>query len=131
MSKAVSVRPQYHFRPSPEGLLAWDVRRLIALSAALPVEQVALDSIDEIDETWWYDHDTPTVRSVVDHMRLVRQADISYPILLCANGRLMDGMHRVARALLSGRATIASKRFDATPDPDYVGIAPKDLPYKS
>lgn len=124
------IRAQYHFRPGPNGLRAWDVRKLIALSEVLPTQQVPLSAIQEIDETWWYDHDTPTVRSVVGHMRLVRQADlVGYPILLCAEGRLMDGMHRVARALLSGRDTIAARQFQITPEPDYVGVAPDDLPY--
>jgi len=124
-----AVRAQYHFRPSPDGLQAWDVRKLITASAHLTPEQRLLSQIQEIDETWWYDFDTPTVRSIVGHMRLLRQVDLSYPILLCADGRLMDGMHRVARALLSGRETIAARQFLATPPPDFVGVAPQDLPY--
>ena len=63
-------------------------------------------------------------------MRLVRAADVSFPILLCAEGRLMDGMHRVARALLSNRETIAARRFTKTPEPDFIGVAPSDLPYE-
>lgn len=124
------IRPQYHFRPGPNGLQAWDVRKLIAASAALDIQQVPLASLQEIDETWRYDHDSPTVRSVVDHMRLVRAADVSFPILLCADGRLMDGMHRVARALLSNRETIAARRFPETPAPDFIGVAPSNLPYE-
>lgn len=129
MTDLTGIRAQYHFRPGPQGLRAWDVRQLVRASQALDAQQVHLDTIAEIDETWWYDHDTPTVRSIVDHMRLVRQADLSYPILLCANGRLMDGMHRVARALIAGRETIAAKRFLVTPEPDFVGVDPQDLPY--
>lgn len=41
--------PQYHFRPSEDGLLAWDVRRLIALSEALPAEAVPFSAMGEMD----------------------------------------------------------------------------------
>jgi hypothetical protein len=39
------VRKQYNFRPSADGLDAWDVDNLIAASSELPVKDVALDSI--------------------------------------------------------------------------------------
>ncbi len=32
-----AIRAQYHFRASEQGLLAWDVRRLVRLSRDLPV----------------------------------------------------------------------------------------------
>jgi hypothetical protein len=41
----------------------------------------------------------------------------------------MDGMHRVARALLDGRSTIAAVRFEAPLEPDYRNCRPEDLPY--
>ncbi|HEG4446175.1 TPA: hypothetical protein SD616_001414, partial [Aeromonas hydrophila] len=37
-----AIRAQYHFRASEQGLLAWDVRRLVRLSRDLPVQAVAL-----------------------------------------------------------------------------------------
>jgi hypothetical protein len=35
-------------------------------------------------------------------MRLIDQADLAFPIILASNGAVMDGMHRVAKALLRG-----------------------------
>src|SRR5437763_1257126 len=43
-------RKQYYFRPAARGLLAWDVDRLIELSARLPRFRVPLASIRELDE---------------------------------------------------------------------------------
>ena len=43
----LSIRAQYHFRDSPEGLLAWDVRRLVRRSRGLPVQAVPLAQITE------------------------------------------------------------------------------------
>jgi hypothetical protein len=125
------MRKQYHFWPGAEGLDAWDVDRLIELSSGLPIIDVALDSIDEIDSVYWFDdrQERPTVRHVVDHVRLIVQADLSYPIVLGYDGRVMDGMHRIARAMLEGRETIQAVRFIAHPEPDYVNCRPEELPY--
>ncbi len=71
----------------------------------------------------------PTVREVVGHLRLVLDADLSHPVILGSDGRLMDGMHRIARTLLEGRAEIAAVRFAEDPEPDHRGVRPDDLPY--
>ncbi len=125
------MRKQYHFWPGERGLDAWDVDRLIELSSALPVRDVKLDSIDEIDSVYWFDDrvDRPTVRRVVDHVRLIEGVDVSHPIILGVDGRVMDGMHRIAKALLEGRSTISAVRFEDHPDPDYRNCRPEDLPY--
>lgn len=125
------MRTQYHFWPGEEGFDAWDVARLIRLAEGLPVVDVALDSIAEVDTVYWFHgtDDQPTVRSIVGHVRLIRDVDPSYPIILGSDGRVMDGMHRVARALLEGRRTISAVRFSTHPDPDYRNCQPGDLPY--
>ena len=41
----------------------------------------------------------------------------------------MDGMHRVVRALLEGRATISAVQFEVHPDPDLRNCRPDELPY--
>ena len=125
------MRKQYHFWPSAKGLAAWDVDRLIELSSGFPRERVALSSIREIDEVYWFDdeHERPTCRKVLSHFHLIEEADLSFPIILAADGRVMDGMHRVAKALLEGRKEIEAVRFEQNPEPDYVGCEPKDLPY--
>ncbi len=125
------IRSQYHFRPSADGLLAWNVGRLIALSQGLPVERIALSRIAEVDENHWYaaEGQAPTCRSILGHIALIEAADLSFPILLDAGGRLMDGMHRVCKAIRRGESHIAAVRFPETPPPDHIGQRPEDLPY--
>jgi len=124
------LRKQYHFRPGPDGLRAWDIHRLIALAESLPVIEVPLAAIRELDETYWFDHGyAPTCRAIAEHARLIQEVDVSFPIILSADGRVMDGMHRVAKALLLNRDSLPAKRFTHDLAPDYVGIAPDDLPY--
>jgi hypothetical protein len=126
------MRKQYHFWPSEPGpgLDAWDVDRLILLSRGLPVHDVAVEAIGEVDTAYWFDEtSSPTVRAIVEHLRLVNEVDCSYPVILSADGRVMDGMHRIARALLEGRETVAAVRFSEPVPPDHQHCRPKDLPY--
>ena len=125
------MRKQYHFRNGLDGLLAWDVDKLIALAKGIEPEMLALDEIRELDEAYWYDvgGDAPTCRSIAAHVRLIADADLAYPIIVCPRGRVMDGMHRVVKALAAGHASIAACRLVALPPPDFVGIDPDDLDY--
>lgn len=126
------MRKQYHFWPGQKGLDAWDVDRLIELTKELPVFDLAIDSIDEINTTYWYEaggSTKPTVASIAEHARYINEADLAYPIILAASGRVMDGMHRVAKALLQGHKTLKAVQFSQTPPPDYTNCSPVDLPY--
>lgn len=127
------IRPQYHLRPGPQGLQAWDVRKLIELAAAQQLQPrlVALSAIAELDQCYWFSEpgDKPTPRAIAEHMKLVEAADTAYPILLDAEGRLMDGMHRAVKRLVQGHEDILALRLHVTPAPDFVGVNPDDLPY--
>ena len=125
------MRKQYYFRPSDHGFDAWDVDHLIELLADLPVTEVPLTSIRELDTVHWFGADGApyTVRVLVRHMELVNQADLAYPVILGTEGQVMDGMHRVARCLLEGRATVPAVQFVAQPEPDHRNVDPEDLPY--
>lgn len=131
MREGLEVRKQYHFQPSEKGLQAWDVDRLVELSRELPRKRVTVQSIREIDEVYWFDgeENLPTCRQVLLHMRLVEETDLRYPIIMGADGRVMDGMHRVVKALSQDLVDIEAVQFDEDPAPDYVGRKPSELPY--
>ena len=123
------MRKQYFFRPSPEGLCAWDVDRLVRLARDLPVHAVPLSRIRELDEPVFGEGEPPTWRSFVAHLQLVDAAELRYPIILAADGTVMDGRHRVAKALREGRSAVDAVQFPEDPPPDYVGCRPEELPY--
>ena len=104
--------------------------RLVELSSHLPRKRVPLREIRELDEEWFGEDEHPTWRAMVDHMRLIEDADGSFPIILSASGAVMDGMHRVAKAVLQGRDVIEAVQFDEDPEPDHVGLGPDVLPYE-
>jgi hypothetical protein len=122
------MRKQYHFRPGPAGLRAWDVDRLVSMSKHLIPQLVPIADIREVDETYW--GATMTCRQVADHARLIQEADLTFPVILSSDGRISDGMHRVLKAILVGRSHISVLRFSSDPIPDYVGVDPNDLPYE-
>ncbi len=125
------IRPQYYFRQSDKGLLAWDIRRLVELTRDLPIEEIQLADIAELDETHWYEHegDSPTCRSLLQHMQLIDEVDLSDPIILDQDGRVMDGMHRVCKAIREGKDKVPAVRFVTNPEPNFVGCDPNELPY--
>src|SRR5882762_7690913 len=118
------VRKQYYFRPSPRGLLAWDVDRLVELSRHLPRKHIPLTAIRELDEAVSGDGETLTWRSMLEHMKLIEEADLSFPIILSSDGQVMDGRHRAVKAASQGRTEIEVVQFDHDPEPDHVGLGP-------
>ena len=60
------MRKQYYYRASDRGVLAWDVDRLIQLSADLQRKTVPLARISELDDSWCGEHEPPTWRSMLD-----------------------------------------------------------------
>lgn len=105
--------------------------RLVALASDLPRESVPLSVIRELDEAYWSGGgEAMTCREVAEHARLIEEADFRFPVILSPDGRVMDGMHRVAKALLLGRTEIDVVRLRTEPEPDHVAVAPDSLPYE-
>ncbi len=126
----MNLHQQYHFRQSDKGLLAWDVLKLIELSSDFDVVQVPLKDISELDETYWFGLGAPPIsKDIAQHAKQIYEADLSYPIILCPEGRVMDGMHRVCKAFLESRATISAVKFTELHEPEYIGKQPHELPY--
>ena len=124
------MRKQYHLRPTERGRLIWDVHRLVELSADLPRREVPLEAIRELDENFWFQDDAvPTCRAIAEHAILIQETDLRYPIILSADGRVMDGMHRVAKAFMQGLKTISAVQFTEDPPPDYIDVDLDSLPY--
>ena len=125
------MRKQYHFRPTEGGTLIWDVDRLVELSKSLPIADVPICEIGELDETFWFDtnDEQPTCRRIALHAKLINETDLKHPIILSQDGRVMDGMHRVCKALIEGKGTILAVRFEVDPEPDHIDVSPNDLPY--
>ena len=90
----------------------WSVARLFALSKDLPVMRIPLNHLNI-----YYKYSNLTLRELVGHMKSVNDADLKYPIILDEDGEVMDGRHRLMKALLEGKKTIKAVRFEENPVP--------------
>ena len=74
-------------------------------------------------------HSYPTTQDIIEHMQLIQEADLAYPIILCSQGRLMDGMHRVGKARILGKEFISVVQFALDPEPDFINLDEDNLTY--
>jgi hypothetical protein len=95
------------------GRHTWSVPRLFELSRDLPVMDVPISHLNT-----WFSYEKLTLREMVMHMSAVNAADMTKPIILDEDGVLMDGRHRLMKAMLLGLESIKAVRFDENPLPD-------------
>ena len=85
---------------------------MFELSRGLPVMEIPLDHLN-----LYYRYEKLTLREMVTHFRAVQDADLNMPIILDEDGELMDGRHRLMKAMLTGAETIKAVRFQENPAP--------------
>jgi hypothetical protein len=104
------------------------VERLWKLAGDLPVKPIPLTGLDDLDRVGWHgqprNYGRLTCREVADHARRIQEADVSQPILLSAEGHLLDGFHRLAKAYLLGLAEVPAVQFERNPEPDRLRPLP-------
>ena len=69
---------------------------------------------------WAVGYGSSATPGQVMHMKAVNDADLKRPIILDEDGELMDGRHRLMKAMLLGKKTIKAVRFDENPSPCQV-----------
>ena len=124
------MREQYHFRKIDGKTHIWDINKLLSTLNNHPITQIPLNTIQELNENYWFsDHATITTQDIIEHMKLVNETDLSFPILMCPDYLIMDGMHRVAKAVLDNREYINAYVLSIMPQADYLDVDPDLLPY--
>lgn len=115
-----------HFRRSHSRLIdgkmyIWDVERLWSLAQGLIPFDINVNDIREIDSDCWFCDVRPsTIRNVAQHAKRIHEADLTFPIILNSDGTLMDGGHRVAKAVITGQSIVQAVRFEEMPAPDLI-----------
>lgn len=94
------------------GSNSWGVARLFQLSKGFPVLEIPVDHL-----CLSYSYENLSLRDMVMHISAIIKSDLNTPIILDEDGDLMDGRHRVMKALLTGKKTIKAVRFDENPTP--------------
>lgn len=96
----------------------WQTERLWRLAKELPVKDVPIESIAAFDEVTWFGYLEPTCRRVAEHARRIHEATFEHPVILSAEGYVMDGMHRICKAFFLNMPTIQAVQFSCNPEPD-------------
>ena len=103
-----------------DGDKVWIVTNLIARAKDLEPFDLPLAAIYSGSEVW---APVGSAYGIAHHVRRALDVNTEYPIILCQQGFIMDGWHRVLRALIDGKTTIKAVRVAETPLHDYVKVA--------
>lgn len=98
----------------------WKVETLWKVSKNIKPKRVSISIfIDELDnDRWFREYKKPIVREVLHHVIRIQKASLSYPIILSPSGRVMDGIHRICKALLLNHSTITAIKLNELPPSD-------------
>lgn len=115
------AKREMHSRPVQAGRGFWWTDRLWEQARGLTPSVVAIEDIAEFDVNCWFSEEAPpTCRAIAEHARRIDAADLSYPVILAADGGLMDGGHRLAKAWVKGLTHVSAVQFDRDPEPDWI-----------
>ena len=96
----------------------WNTARLWKLAEQLESFDLPIEQVSELDMNCWFERREPTLREISTHAIRIEKANLSFPIILDEEGSLMDGGHRLCKALVQGHTTISAVQFRVTPEPD-------------
>lgn len=99
----------------------WKEETILNASMGLLVERIPLACLQEElnQDHWFQSYDNPTVLNVIKHFKRIISAELHYPIIISPTGRILDGIHRLAKAWLSQEITIDVVRLKELPESDY------------
>lgn len=90
----------------------WSVARLAQLSKDLEAFDLPLAHINMGDTLA-----SMNLRELAGQVQCVNRADMSKPIILDEDGKIMDGRHRIAHAIVNGMESVKAVRFETNPNP--------------
>ncbi len=96
----------------------WYVQTLVDACKSFSVCEydIELDSIDLSVCPWG----SLNMRCFIQEILIIEDTDLKYPIIVSPGGWIMDGWHRVVRAILDGKKTIKAVRLSSLPGYDGV-----------
>ena len=94
----------------------YNVTTLIDCAKGLPVHESCADVFNISYGTW---RDLVSINDFRNHMARTLNADLSYPVILSPEGEVMDGMHRIVKALITGEP-VKWVKLTELPKPDGV-----------
>lgn len=107
--------------PDADGSIRfWTMEQLWQMAACLPVKRVRVRDVADLDEVRWFSEahkKLPTCRAVAEHARDIFAVEFTHPIILNPRGEVVDGMHRLCKALLLGIEELDAVQLPTMPKP--------------
>lgn len=92
----------------------WDSGTLFAAAKGLTPYDLQLSALN-LDISF---PNATTMALFLYQVKRMQEADLNYPIIQAPDGWIMDGYHRIAKAILEGHTTIKAVRLPVLPEPD-------------
>jgi len=104
-----------------DGHCVWRAEDLWEAAKGVPTIELPVDDfVGQLNGTCWTQGDEEvTPNWVLCHTRRILNAE-DYPIIIDQDGIVLDGVHRLCRAVLEGREVIATQRLTVLPEPIYI-----------
>jgi hypothetical protein len=121
MVKLMANSEQTHSLVRDGKKYTWKVEELWKLSEKLKPFEFDVGSCSLLDEDCWFgDRYEPTIRKVLEHCQKMQDANFAYPIILSEDNVVMDGLHRICKAVLENKSTILAVKFETNPEPNQI-----------
>lgn len=86
----------------------------------LPIQRISIEeNLWQIEQPVWGDYSpsdvlrNPSKKKYAENIQRIRNADLSYPIFLTSKGQIIDGYHRILKAIQQEEKTVKAYVFDA------------------
>jgi len=97
--------------------MLWAAAAKAVASGAARIQVRSLAELPRFEAAWW-DIEPATEEELSWHLKRIQDADLGHPIILSDKGCIMDGLHRLAKAILMHHELIRVIQFSMTPPPD-------------
>lgn len=102
----------------------WKAVSLIEAAKDLPIFQFDISTISLDEVIRWK---LVNVRDYVNHYQRVCKAELLNPLILRSDGYVMNGWHRIIKAISVNLKHLPAKQFKVDPEPDFKANEPPEL----
>lgn len=100
-----------------EGNKVWYANTLIKASKGLPVKTMSINNNLLDDKIYWI---MDTFFDLKNHLIRINNADLKYPVIVGPKGKIIDGWHRLMKAVQLNRTSIKFVKLDKMPPYDFI-----------
>lgn len=103
----------------------WYVANLIEFSKNKDnIIEFELDTYSiALNETVWGEL---TMYDIINHFRQTNKADLQFPVIMSEEGWVLDGWHRIVKAIINNQRYVKAVRFKKNPDFDTFTVKSSD-----